>query len=318
MSQSISPKRPLLFTALRPVNISCEHLRRVLDLLSAENANFAVVDEDAGGQIIIKALTESDFEVICESLARYNIYVECGRPEVIYLETIREPLSAEERFVNQSGGRGQYAHLAIRVEPNPGDGYELLNELPKSAIPDKYIGAIDKGIRYALGFGVAGHEVSDVKVTLCNGSYHEQDSDEASFETAGFIAMKEALRQATPILLEPVVSLQLVVPKDLTGSVIAQLKVRGADIIGIEGETENRVIRAIARLSKILDYAGELNSVTQESGSYSAALLRYQPVEDLPPAGDDRIGVTANKPWKPKPRRGAVAVEPPWWESSSA
>ena len=132
------------------------------------------------------------------------------------------------------------------------------------------------------------------------------------------MAMKEALRHSSPVLLEPIVSVQVIVPKDLASSVIGDLKSRGADITGMEGDAEERLVRAIARLSDVIGLASDLNYITQDRGSYFLELFRYRPVQDFPAAGDDHIGVTANKPWKPKPRRGAVAVEPPWSESSSA
>jgi elongation factor G len=317
MNEPVSPVRPLVSRTLRPVNSDCEELRRVLAKLREENADFRVDDEDVDGQVIIRAMSELHLEVICDRLAReHNVNVECGKPEIIYSETIRDTSAAEGKFISQSGGCGYYAHVAIRIEPNPTKGYELVNEMPEGAIPDKYVDPIDQGIRYALKSGVAGHEMIDIKVTLCDGSYHEADSDEAAFETAGFMAMKEAVRQSRPVLMEPVISLEVVVPQQLTGSVVSDLKLRRAEVTGIEGHAGEQVIHAIARLAEVIGYAADLRSITQERATYSAALLCYRQVRDLPSAGDDRIGVTANKPWKPKPKRGAEAVEPPWLESN--
>jgi elongation factor G len=288
---------------LRPLNSDCEELRRVLSKLREENADFRVDDEDVEGQVIVRAMSELRLEVICDRLAReHNFDVECGKPEIIYLETIRDTSAAEGKFISQSGGRGYYAHVAIRIEPNPTKGYELINEMPEGAIPDKYVDPIDQGIRYALESGVAGHEMIDIKVTLCDGSYHEGDSDEAAFETAGFMAMKEAV--------------EVVVPQQWTGSVVSDLQLRRAEVTGIEGHEGEQVIHAIARLAEIIGYAADLRSITQERTTYAAKLLCYRQVGDLPPAGDDRVGVTANKPWKPKPKRGAEAVEPLWLEST--
>jgi elongation factor G len=156
----------------------------------------------------------------------------------------------------------------------------------------------------------------DIKVTLCDGSYHEADSDEGAFETAGFLAMKEAVRQSRPVLMEPVISLKVVVPQQLTNSVVSYLRSRQLDVTGVVGEAQDKVVHAIARLSEVIGFAADLRSTTQERATYSAALLCYRQVQDPPPAGDDHVGVTANKPWKPKPKRGAVAVEPPWQEST--
>jgi elongation factor G len=317
MNEPVSPvRRPLVWTKLRPVSNDCEELRRALAKLSEEDAAFSVDDEDVAGQVIIRAMSELHLEVICERLAReHNVYVECGKSEIIYLETIRDTSATEGKFISQSGGRGYYAHVVIRIEPNPAKGYELVNETPKGAIPDKYLNPIDQGIRYALTSGVGDHEMIDIKVTLCDGSYHEADSDEAAFETAGFMAMKEAVRQSRPVLMEPVISLEVVVPQQLTGSVVSDLKLRRVEVTGIEGREGEQVIHAIARLAEIIGHVTDLRSITQERATYSAALLCYRQVQDLPPAGDDRVGVTANKPRKPKPKRGAEAVEPPWLES---
>jgi elongation factor G len=317
MNEPVCPAHPLMWTTLRPVSGDCEKLRRALAKLREKDANFSVDDEDVDGQVIIRGMSELHLETTCERLVReHNVYVECGKPEIIYLETIRATSAAEGKFISQSGGRGYYAHVVIRIEPNPTKGYELVNEMPEEAIPDKYVDPIAQGIRYALKSGVADHEMTDIKVTLCDGSYHEADSDEAAFETAGFMAMKEAARQSRPVLMEPVISLEVVVPQQLTGSVVSDLKLRRAEITGIEGRAGEQAIHAIVRLAEIIGYATDLRSITQERATYSAALLRYRQVQDLPPAGDDRVSVTANKPWKPKPKRGAEAVEPPWPESN--
>ena len=303
--------------SLRPVTSECEELRRALAKLSEKDAAFVVDDDDVDGHVVIRAMSELHLETICERLAReHNVYVQCGKPEIIYLETIRNTSAAEGKFISQSGGQGHYAHGVIRIEPNPTRGYELVNESPTGAIPDKYLDSINQGVRYALKSGPACYELTDVKVTLCDGSYHEADSDEAAFETAGFMAVKEAVRQSKSVLLEPVISLQVMVPQELTSSVISGLKFRRAEITGIESESEVQVIHAIVRLAELIGYADDLLSISQERATYSAALLRYQPVQDLPSAGDDAVGVTANKPWKPKPKRGAESVEPLWPEAN--
>ena len=226
------------------------------------------------------------------------------------VETIRDAAVAEGKFISQSSGRSYYAHVVIRIEPNPAKGYELVHEAPEAAVPNQYLAPIDQGIRYALKYGIAGHEMIDVEVTVCDGSYHEADSDEAAFETAGFMAMKAALRQSRLVLMEPVISLVVFVPQQLIGSVVSDLKGRRAEVTGIEGQAGRQVIHAIARLAEIMGYAADLGSITEERATYSASLLYYQPVQDLP-AGDDHVGVTANQPWKPKPKRGAEALKPP-------
>lgn len=319
MSEPASSVRPVLRATLCPVNSDSEGLRRALSKLRGEDAVFRVDEEDIDGQIVIRIISEWQLEEICERLAReHSIYANCGTPEIIYLETIRDISAAEGRFINQSGGRGHYAELVIRIEPNPEKGYELLNGTPEQAIPGRYVGPIDQGIRYAMKSGVvAGYETVDVKVILCDGSYHDVDSDQEAFESAGFMAMVEAMRQANPVLLEPTMSLEVVVPEEFAGSILGDLQSRRAEITGVESRGSEAVIHAIARLAAIIGYPADLREMTQERARCSVILLRYAEAQGLPSVGDDGIGVTANKPWKPKPKRGAAAVEPPWAESDT-
>ena len=318
MNEPEPPKRPLVWTALRPATGNCDELRRALASLHEQGPIFSMDDEDVDGQVVIRAMNELDVESICERLAReHGAYVECGEANVIYLETIRDSSAAEAEFMTQSGGRGYYAHVAIQIESNPTKEYEFVNEAPEAAIPTRYIGSIYQGIRYGLKAGVfGGYEMVDVKVTLRDGSYHETDSDADAFETAGFMAVKDAVRRANPVLLEPLMSLQVSVPNAWSGAVVSDLKLRRADITGIESGAEERVVHAIVRLAKIIGYAADLRSITQGRGAYAATFLRYGEAQGLPSSDNDGIGVTANKPWKPKPKRGAVAVEPPWQDAN--
>ena len=317
MNEPASSGSAVLWATLRPVNSDSEKLRLALGKLRKEDADFSIDEEDVDGQIVIRVTSELQLENICERLARgYNVYVDCGKPEIIYLETIRDISAAEGKFITQSGARGHYAHIVIRIEPNPSKGFELVNEMTERAVPGKYVNPAEQGIRYAMKAGiVAGYETVDVKVILCDGSYHETDSDEVAFESAGFIAMKKAMRQANPVLLEPLVSLAVVVPEEFAGSVLGDLQMRRAEITGMESLAGEEVIHAIVRLAAIIGYPEDLRSMTQERATCSVALLRYAEAQGLPSAGDDRIGVTANKPWKPKPKRGGQAAEPPWEES---
>src|SRR5579872_6049476 len=255
----------VLWTALRPVNSHSKELCRALGRLREEDATFTVDDEDVDGEVVIRVTSELQLESICERLAReYNVYVDCGKPEIIYLETIRETSAAEGKVTAQSGGRGHYAHVLIRIEPNPTRGYELVNEMPEQAVPEKYLGPIERGIRYAMKDGVvAGYETVDVKVILCDGSYHELDSDEGAFENAGFLAMKDAMRCASPVLLEPLMSLEVVAPEEWAGSVLSDLQARRAEITGIEKRTGEAVIHAIVRLAAMIGYPSDLEAMAQ-------------------------------------------------------
>jgi elongation factor G len=318
MNEPLPSGRPLVWTTLRPIDSDCDSLRRALAKLAEDDPGFSVDDEDADGQIVIRALGDLHLEIICERLVReHSFYVESGGTNIIYLETIREAGGAEGEFNSQSGARSRYAHVVIRVEPNPGRGYEFVNEVHKEAIPKKYMGPVDTGIQYALRAGVvSGYEMVDVKVTLCDGSYHEGDSDDEAFESAGFMAAKEAMRQASPVLLEPLMSLEILVPQELSGSVIGDLSLRRGRIEGMEVRAGELVIQAIVPLAEIIRYATDLRSVTRGRARYSAQFARYEQASGVPPAGDDSVGVTANKPWKPKPKRGAEAIEPPWLDSN--
>jgi elongation factor G len=318
MNEPVPPGRPLVWATLRPIHSDCDNLRRALAKLAEDDPGFSVDDEDADGQIIIRALGELHLEIICERLVRErSVYVESGGPNIIYLETIRETSAAEGEFNSQSGARSQYAHVVIRIEPNPRRGYEFADETPGGAIPNKYVDSVDKGVRYALRAGVvAGYEVVDIKVTLCDGGYHEGDSDDEAFESAGFMAAKTAMRRASPVLLEPLMSLEVIVPQELTGSVMGDLNLRRGRIEGMEDRAGEQAIQAIVPLAEIISYATDLRSITRGRATYSAQFAHYELASGLPPAGDDSVGVTANKPWKPKPKRGAEAVEPPWLDSN--
>lgn len=227
----------------------------------------------------------------------------------MYVEGIRDISDGEGKFVSQSGSRSRYAHVVLRIEPNPGRGYELVDELPERAFPKQYVEPISRGIQYALKAGViAGYEIVDVRVTLCDGSYHEIDSDEESFETAGFMALKDAAVRANPVLLEPVMAVQVIVPEEFAGSILGDLNSRRGTIEGME----NGVISALVPLTEMIGYTTDLRSITQGRGYYLDKFAKYEQAPSPPPAGDDRIGVTANRPWKPKPKRGAEAAQPPW------
>jgi elongation factor G len=194
--------------------------------------------------------------------------VRCSEPNIIYLETVRQTSAAEGKFITQYGGRGHYAHVVMRVEPNPSKGYEFIDEMPKGAIPKRFLDSVDRGVRYALKGGVvAGYEIVDAKVTLCDGSYHETDSDDAAFESAGFMAMKEAVSQASPVLLELLMVLELIVPQEFCGSAMGDLSSRRGRIEGMKGRADNQEIRAVVPLAEMIGYATDLRSITRGRAS---------------------------------------------------
>jgi elongation factor G len=306
--------RLLIWTTLRPLQSDCDNLRRALAKLAEDDTTFSVDDEDVHGEVIIRARDELHLEVVCARLLReHHIRVKSRGPKIIYLETVRRTSVAEGKFITQSGGRGHYAHVVIRIEPNASKGYEFVDETPVGAIPKKFLEPVNRGVRYALKAGaIAGYETVDAMVTLCGGSYHEDDSDDAAFESAAFMALKEAMPHANPVLLEPVMFLELIVPQEFCGSVMGDLNSRRGCIEGMEDHTGNQAIRAFVPLAEIIGYATELRSITRGRASYSARFARYEHAPGLHPIEDDGTGVTANRPWKPKPRHGAETAEPPY------
>lgn len=313
MTEPANVDRLLVWTTLRPVQSDCDNLRSALAKLAEDDPTFSVDDEEVDGEIVVRATGELHLEIICSRLLREDhIHVKSRGPKVIYLETVRGTSAAEGKFITQSGGCGHYAHVVIRIEPNPGRGYKFIDETPKGTIPERFLDPVNRGVRYALKEGaVAGYEIVDAMVTLCDGSYHEGDSDDAAFESAGFMAVKEAVPRASPVLLEPLMSLELIVPQEFCGSVMGDLNLRRGRIEGMEDHEGNQAIRSLVPLAEMIGYATDLRSITRGQATYSAQFAKYEQAPGLPPVGDDTVGVTANKPWKPKPRRRAETAEPP-------
>jgi elongation factor G len=202
-----------------------------------------------------------------------------GKPQVAYRETIRKHAEAEGRFVKQTGGHGQYGHVKLRVDPAPGVGFEFVNEIKGGTIPREYIGPIERGCQEALEGGVlAGYPMADVKVTLYDGSYHEVDSSEMAFKIAGSMAVKQAVERAKPVLLEPIMSVEVVVPEEYMGDVIGDLNSRRGRIEGLELRGTSQIIKAMVPLSEMFGYATELRSRTQGRGSFTMHFGRYEEV----------------------------------------
>lgn len=314
MNKPTNVERLLVWTTLRPVENDCVSLRRALAKLAEDDPTFSVDDEDVDGEIIVRATSERHLEIIRARLLReHHIQVKSGVPKIIYLETVRGISAAEGEFITHSAERGHYAYVLLRIEPNPGKGYKFVDETREGAIPKRFLDAVDRGVRYALKVGaVAGYETVDAKVILCDGSYHEGDSDDAAFESAGFMAIKEAMSQANPVLLEPLMSLEVTVPQEFCGSIMGDLNSRRGLIEGMEGRAGNQTIRAVVPLAEMIGYDSDLRSMTCGRATYSTQFTKYEQAPGLPPVDDDGAGVTANKPWKPKPKRGTEAAELPY------
>jgi elongation factor G len=224
---------------------------------------------------------ELHLEIIVDRMMReFGVGANVGKPQVAYRETIRKNAEAEGRHIKQTGGHGQYGHVKIKVEPLPtGGGFEFVNEITGGRVPKEYINPTEVGIKEALEGGVlAGFPMSDLKVTLYDGSYHDVDSSEMAFKIAGSMAIKEAARKAKPVLLEPIMSVEVVVPEEYMGDVIGDLNSRRGRIEGMELRGTTQIIKSVVPLSEMFGYATELRSRTQGRGSFTMHFGRYEEV----------------------------------------
>jgi elongation factor G len=290
--ESITFAVPVISVAVEPkTKADQEKMGMALGKLAQEDPTFKVHTDPDSGQTIISGMGELHLEIIVDRMMReYRVEANVGKPQVAYRETIRKKSEAEGKYIRQTGGRGQYGHAKIRIEPNePGKGYEFLNEIVGGSVPKEYIKPIDQGIREAMEGGVlAGYPMVDVKVELYDGSYHEVDSNEMAFKIAGSMAFKEAARKASPVLLEPVMAVEVVTPEDYAGVIMGDLSSRRGRIEGMEHRAGSQVIKAIVPLAEMFGYATHMRSSTQGRAEYSMHFARYEEV----PRGeaDDIIG----------------------------
>ena len=271
---------PVIAVAVEPkTKADQEKMGLALQRLAAEDPSFRVATDQESGQTIISGMGELHLEIIVDRMRReFKVEANVGKPQVAYRETIRGVVEKQEgKFVRQSGGRGQYGHVVIKLEPNEaGKGFEFVNGIVGGTIPREYIPAVQKGIEEQLKNGVlAGYPVVDVKVTLFDGSYHEVDSNEMAFKIAGSIAFKEAAQKAKPVLLEPVMSVEVVTPEDYVGTVNGDLNRRRGILEGAETSHGGRLIRAKVPLSEMFGYSTDLRSATQGRATYTMEFSRY-------------------------------------------
>jgi len=277
--ESIEFPAPVIAVAVEPkTKGDQEKMGLALSRLAQEDPTFRVSTDPDSGQTIIAGMGELHLEIIIDRMMReYKVEANVGKPQVAYRETIRKNSQAEGKFIRQSGGKGQYGHVKIRMEPNPGKGYEFENEITGGSIPKEFIKPIDAGIKEAMEGGVlAGYEMVDVKVILYDGSYHEVDSSEMAFKIAGSMAFKEAAKKASPVLLEPVMSVEVVVPEDFLGVIVGDLNSRRGRIEGMEHRAGSQVVKAMVPLSEMFGYATHMRSSTQGRATYSMHFARYE------------------------------------------
>jgi elongation factor G len=278
--ESIEFAVPVISVAVEPkTKADQEKMGMALGKLAQEDPTFKVHTDPDSGQTIISGMGELHLEIIVDRMMReYKVEANVGKPQVAYRETIRRKSEAEGKYIRQTGGRGQYGHAKIRIEPNePGKGYEFINDIVGGSVPKEFIKPIDQGIKEAMEGGVlAGYEMVDVKATLYDGSYHDVDSNEMAFKIAGSMAFKEAARKASPVLLEPVMAVEVVTPEDYAGVIMGDLSSRRGRIEGMEHRAGSQVISAIVPLAEMFGYATQMRSSTQGRAEYSMHFARYE------------------------------------------
>ena len=294
--ESMNFPEPVIRVAIEPkTKAGQEKMGIALAKLAEEDPTFRCYTDEETGQTIIAGMGELHLEIIVDRLLReFKVEANVGKPQVAYKETIRKAADVDEKYARQSGGKGQYGHVKMRVEPNEtGKGYEFINNIVGGAIPKEYIPAVDAGIQGAMQAGVlAGYNVVDVKVTLYDGSYHEVDSSEMAFKIAGSMAFKSACRKGDPVLLEPIMKVTVIVPEEYMGDVIGDLNSRRGEIQGFEDRTGVKQINARVPLGDMFGYATDLRSKTQGRGQY---VMEPDGYKEVPKSIAEKIMTARNK-----------------------
>jgi elongation factor G len=270
---------PVIHVAVEPkTKADQEKMGVALHRLAQEDPSFRVHTDEESGQTIISGMGELHLEIIVDRMKReFGVEANVGAPQVAYRETLKKPVEQEGKLIRQSGGRGQYGHVWLKLEPQPpGKGYEFVDAVKGGRVPREYIPAVKKGIDEALQDGVlAGFPVVDVKVSLFDGSYHEVDSSEQAFKMAAIFAFKDGMRKATPTLLEPIMSVEVETPPDFMGNVVGDLASRRGIIQGMEDVVGVKVIKAEVPLAEMFGYSTALRSATQGRATYTMEFKHY-------------------------------------------
>jgi elongation factor G len=277
--ESITFAAPVISVAVEPKTKSDQEKMGVaLGRLAQEDPTFKVATDPDSGQTIISGMGELHLEIIIDRMMReYKVEANVGKPQVAYRETIRKHSEAEGKYIRQTGGSGHYGHVKLRVDPNEmGKGFEFVNEIKSGSVPREFFKPIEQGVKQAMEGGVlAGYEMVDIKVTLYDGSYHEVDSDEMAFKIAASMGFKEAARKASPVLLEPIMSVEVLVPEDFMGVIIGDLNSRRGRIEGIEHRAGSQVIKSLVPLAEMFGYATNMRSNTQGRATFSMHFAHY-------------------------------------------
>ena len=286
---------PVISVAVEPKSTEDETKMGIgLQKLTKEDPSFQVKTDEESGQTIISGMGELHLDIIVDRLSReFKVEANVGRPQVAYRETIKKQVEQEAKFIRQTGGRGQYGHVYIRIEPQePGTGYEFINEIKGGVIPKEFIPAVDKGIQGQMANGViTGFPVVDVKATLYDGSFHDVDSSEVAFRVAGSMAFKEGALKANPVLLEPVMKVEVVTPEDYMGDVNGDLNRRRGILQGMDNSPAGKIIRAEVPLAEMFGYATHLRSMTQGRATYTMEFDKYS---EAPKKQAEALSVTGN------------------------
>jgi len=287
---------PVISIAVEPkTKADQEKLSIALQKLAKEDPSFRVATDHETGQTIISGMGELHLEIIVDRLKReFGVEVNVGKPQVAYRETIRSEVTQEGKFIKQTGGRGQYGHVWLKIEPlERGKGFEFHETIKGGVVPKEYIPAVEAGVREAMETGVvAGYPMTDIKVTLFDGSYHEVDSSELAFKIAGSIAFKEGAKKANPVLLEPIMEVEVTTPEEFMGDVIGDLNKRRGRVQGMEARGNAQVIRALVPLAEMFGYATDLRSMTQGRATY---IMKFSHYEEVPPNVAEQIIGERNK-----------------------
>jgi elongation factor G len=284
-----------------------QKLARALSRLADENPSLTVSTDSTDGRVVLGVTSESQLELMCDQLSReYQIELLIDEPRVIYLETIRRTSEAEGRYIRQVGGHGNYGHVKLRLEPGPrGSGYQFANETAEGQIPQEFIEPVDRGIVEAARLGIlAGYGVVDFRAVLYDGSYHAEDSNKMAFSFAGSIAFKEAARKASPIVMEPVMSIEAEVPEKYLSRVVGEMNDRRGRIESMEHRNASVTVQAMIPLAELL------RSSTHGAATYQMRFAGYEPAPRSGWNRDDGAGVTANKPDGPRARGGVASAWP--------
>jgi len=270
---------PVISIAIEPKSkADQEKMGFGLGRLAREDPSFRVHTDEESGQTLISGMGELHLEIIVDRLRReFKVEANIGNPQVAYRETIRQPVEHEGRYIRQSGGRGQYGHVWIKIEPRePGAGYEFVNAVVGGSIPKEYIPAVNKGVEEQMANGViAGYPMVDIKVTLFDGSYHDVDSSEMSFKLAGSLAFREGVRKCKPVILEPIMDVEVVTPEEYMGDVIGDINRRRGIIQSMEDLPSGKQIRCEVPLSEMFGYATDVRSMSQGRATYSMEFKKY-------------------------------------------